>query len=43
MKTAIELKANVDDSEINNFALSLYKRRAIYKENFTIGDEKWNT
>ena len=37
MKTAIELKANVDDSEINNFALSLYKRRAIYKEKFIIG------
>ena len=39
MKTAIELKANVDDSEINNFALSLYKRRAIYKEKFIIGGE----
>lgn len=22
---------------------ALYKRRAIYKKNFTIGDEKWNT
>ena len=39
MKTAIELKANVDDSEINNFALSLYTRRAIYKEKFIIGGE----